>query len=40
MQQNITWAEEPIDQSLLAEVLAILKPVHNVTWPSGRQENN
>ncbi len=40
MQQNITWAEEPIDQSLLAEILAILKPVNNVTWPSGRQENN
>jgi L-galactose dehydrogenase len=40
MEQNISWATEPIDQILLAEVLAILKPVHNVTWPSGRQENN
>ncbi len=40
MEQNITWAAEAIDQILLAEVLAILKPVHNVTWPSGRQENN
>ncbi|MGD0461205.1 MAG: aldo/keto reductase [Tepidisphaeraceae bacterium] len=40
MERNIAWAEEPIDQALLAEVLAILKPVHNVTWPSGRGENN
>jgi L-galactose dehydrogenase len=40
MEQNISWATEPIDQILLAEVLAILKPVHNVTWPSGRRENN
>jgi L-galactose dehydrogenase len=40
MEQNIAWANEPIDPILLAEVLAILKPVHNVTWPSGRPENN
>jgi L-galactose dehydrogenase len=40
MEQNIAWAEEAIDPVLLAEVLAILKPIHNVTWPSGRGENN
>ncbi len=38
--ENIRCAEEPLDQELLAEVLRILGPVHNVTWPSGRPENN
>lgn len=38
--QNIREAEEPIDEQLLAEVQAILAPIHNVTWPSGRPENN
>jgi L-galactose dehydrogenase len=37
---NVAWAAEPIDQRLLNEVLEILKPVHNVTWPQGRPENN
>ena len=40
MERNIQWAGEPINRSLLEEVLAILKPVHNVTWESGRAENN
>jgi L-galactose dehydrogenase len=40
MKRNIAWAAEPIDQQLLNEVLAILKPVHNLTWSSGRPENN
>jgi L-galactose dehydrogenase len=40
MENNIQWASEPIDRRLLDEVLAILKPVHNMTWPSGRPENN
>ena len=38
--QNIADAEAPLDQSLLTEVLALLQPVHNLTWPSGRPENN
>ena len=38
--KNIRWAEEPLDESLLAEVLAILEPIHNVSWLSGRPENN
>jgi L-galactose dehydrogenase len=38
--QNVADAEAPLDQSLLGDVLAILKPVHNVTWASGRPENN
>lgn len=40
MERNIAWAEEAMDQALLREVLAILRPVHNVTWASGRGENN
>ncbi len=38
--QNIADAEAPLDRALLAEVLAILAPVHNLTWRSGRPENN
>jgi len=40
MKRNIAWAAEPLDRKLLAEVLEIIKPVHNVTWSSGRPENN
>jgi L-galactose dehydrogenase len=40
MRNNITWASEPIDRTLLDEVCEILQPVHDVTWPSGRPENN
>ncbi|HSV13489.1 MAG TPA: aldo/keto reductase, partial [Tepidisphaeraceae bacterium] len=40
MELNLAALDEPIDQQLLAEVLEILKPIHNVTWPSGRPENN
>jgi len=38
--QNIADADAPLDRMLLADVLAILKPVHNLTWSSGRAENN
>ena len=34
------WASEPIDQQLLAEVQAILKPLHNWFYVEGRPENN
>jgi len=40
MRRNVQWIGEKIDQQLLNEVLAILKPIHNVTWSSGRPENN
>jgi len=40
MQRNIQWINEPLDRTLLAQVMEILKPVHDVTWPSGRPENN
>jgi L-galactose dehydrogenase len=34
------WAELPLDQELLAEVLDILRPVHNWFYNEGRPENN
>jgi L-galactose dehydrogenase len=40
MRRNVQWIGEPIDEQLLNEVLAILRPIHNMTWPSGRPENN
>jgi L-galactose dehydrogenase len=40
IERNIREIEEPIDAELLAGVQRILAPVHGVTWPSGRPENN
>ena len=40
MDQNIGWVDEPIDLTLLHEVQAIFEPVRNVSWISGRPENN
>lgn len=37
---NAAWVEEPLDQKLLEEVLHILAPLNNETWPSGRPEYN
>ncbi|MBD2869220.1 aldo/keto reductase [Paenibacillus arenilitoris] len=38
IRRNIEWTDEPMDEELLGEVLAILRPVHNRSWPSGRAE--
>jgi L-galactose dehydrogenase len=40
MRRNIAWANEPMDRLLLLEVQEILEPIHNVSWPCGRPENN
>mmetsp|Transcript_7846 Transcript_7846/g.23695 ORF Transcript_7846/g.23695 Transcript_7846/m.23695 type:complete len:315 (-) Transcript_7846:152-1096(-) len=32
----IEAASEPIDEDLLKDVLEVLEPVHNMTWPSGK----
>lgn len=40
MERNIQWAGEPIDRQLLDETVAILKPARNLSWSSGRLENN
>lgn len=37
--KNARWVDEPIDEALLVEVRRILEPVHDLTWPSGRTEN-
>ena len=36
----VDWAEEPMDETLVAEVLEILKPIHNWFYIEGRPENN
>ncbi len=40
IRKNIEWTDEPLDEELLREVLAILAPVHNRSWESGREEYN
>ncbi|MFC4601220.1 aldo/keto reductase [Cohnella hongkongensis] len=40
IRSNAQWAEEPIDETLLREVLDILEPVRDLTWTSGRPEYN
>ena len=40
---NVETAASPLtaeEREILVEVLKILAPVHNTTWPSGRPENN
>jgi L-galactose dehydrogenase len=36
---NIAYVEEPMDQQLLAEVLEVLKPIHNFNFTRGRPEH-
>ena len=40
IEKNVAWLDEPIDEQLLAEVQAILAPIHNQSWISGQPENN
>ncbi|HLV80693.1 MAG TPA: aldo/keto reductase [Chthonomonadaceae bacterium] len=40
IRKNVAWIASPPDPELLTEVRAILKPVQDMTWPSGRPENN
>ncbi|HSM78490.1 MAG TPA: aldo/keto reductase [Bryobacteraceae bacterium] len=39
IRRNVEWMEQLADQALLAEVQAILAPVLNRTWATGRPEN-
>ena len=34
------WAQEPLDQQLLSEVIEIFRPVKNLGHPEGLAENN
>jgi len=36
----VEWAEAPVDQPLVDEVLKILQPIHNWFYVEGRPENN
>ncbi len=38
--RDVRWATEPLDQELVAGVEAILAPVLDTAWQSGRPENN
>jgi len=40
LERNLQWADEPLDEELLALVQCKLAPIHNVTWTTGRPENN
>ena len=40
LRKNVEWSASPPDAGLLKEVRAILAPIANQTWPSGRPENN
>jgi L-galactose dehydrogenase len=40
LQRNLQWASEPLDEELLALVQSKLAPIHNITWTTGRPENN
>ena len=40
IQKWADWAEQPIDATVLAEVLEILEPIHNWHYTEGRPENN
>jgi L-galactose dehydrogenase len=39
IQDNIAYAEQPADESLLAELLEVLKPIHNFNFTRGRLEH-
>jgi L-galactose dehydrogenase len=36
----VDWADQPINEQLLGEVLEILRPIHNWFYTEGRPENN
>jgi aryl-alcohol dehydrogenase-like predicted oxidoreductase len=40
IRQWADWAQKPLDQQLLHEVLAILRPAHNWFYIEGRPDNN
>jgi L-galactose dehydrogenase len=40
VRQNVAAASQPVDEVLLAEVLALADPYKNRSWPSGLPENH
>ena len=39
IRDNIAYAEEPVDESLLTELLEVLRPIHNFNFTRGRLEH-
>jgi L-galactose dehydrogenase len=40
LESSLRWADEPVDPELLAAVQQMLAPVKDITWTTGRPENN
>lgn len=40
LERNLRWADEPIDEELLRAVQQRLAPIKDITWTTGRPENN
>jgi len=40
LRENLDWLDSQLDEGLLKEVMGILQPIHNQTWPRGLPENN
>ncbi len=40
MTRNVEWTAQPLDGELVGELQAVLAPVLDTAWPSGRPENN
>jgi len=36
----VKWADSPYDETLIAEVQTILRPIHDWFYIEGRPENN
>jgi hypothetical protein len=40
IEKNVIALESPIDHQLIARVQTILAPIRDVSWQTGRPENN
>jgi aryl-alcohol dehydrogenase-like predicted oxidoreductase len=38
--RNVRWATEPVDEDIVSEIEALVAPVLNTSWPTGRPANN
>ena len=40
MTRNVRWAAEPLDEDLVTEIEELVSPVLNISWRTGRPEND
>jgi L-galactose dehydrogenase len=40
IRDSLRWLSDPLPPDFMAEVRALFRPIHNLTWPSGLAENN